>query len=362
MRTWIPAKPWTWLRVLLLALLLAGLQGNAAGGCGDRDKACLLAAFNQHPARALATWEAALRKPLVERIGAASASLVNYVSLDNLINAYPERPRATALDPELLRDAKAAFGEIPPSIQALFQERLAGIFFLEDLGSTGYTEYIRNSAGERVASFVILDAGVLKPFSANAWASWKENTPFKPESGYALKALIENPGQDNRKNAIQYILLHELGHVFSVGRDFHAPWDLPQKPAPQGTYPFLDLSWAAASEADKVASRFDDVFPQRKNVVYYGRAKLDGAQMVQTYSNLEATNFPTLYATTRPGDDFAEAFASYVHVVLLGRPWRITIERDGQLAKVIESCWSQARCAQKRRMLEQLLAPAGKGK
>ena len=362
MKAWNPAKPWAWMLALPAALLLGGTLGHAAAGCDDLDKACLQSAFDRHPVRALASWKAALARPLVDRIGNATADLIDYVRLDNLINAYPERPRATEVNPELLRDTKAALAEIAPDIQALFKGRLAGIFFLENLGSTGYTEYIRNRAGQRVAAFVILDAGVLKPFNANAWASWKENTPFKPGSGYVLKALIEDPSHDNRKNAIQYILLHELGHVLSVGRNIHPPWDLPQRPAPKGTYPFLDLSWTAVPGTDALTSRFDDAFPQRKDVVYYWGAKLDGAQMVATYSNLEATNFPTLYAATRPGDDFAEAFASYVHVVRLGRPWRITIERDGQAAKVIESCWNQARCAHKRRLLESLLAAAGKSR
>ncbi len=344
----------------MLALLFPGGQGQAAQRCGERDKACIEANFNSHQVRALTTWKAEFAKPLADRIGAASADLIEFVTLDNLVNGYPERPLATAVDPELMRDAKAAFNEIPQAVRNLFNRRLAGIYFLENLGSTGYTEYIDNRAGEHVAAFIVLDAGVLKKFTANTWASWKENTPFKPGSEYSLKALIEEPANDNRKNAIQYILLHELGHVLSVGGRFHPPWGQPHKPEPKGRYPYLDLSWTMAPGAGGATSRYDGKFPQRKDVVYYSQARLDSSQMIATYTNLQATNFPTLYAATRPGDDFAEAFASYVHVELLGRPWKITIERDGKIAKVIETCWAQSRCERKRRMLEQLLLPAAK--
>jgi len=77
--------------------------------------------------------------------------------------------------------------------------------------------------------------------------------------------------------------------------------------------------------------------------------------MVPTYDNLEKTNFPSLYAATQPGDDFAEAFASYVHVVLQRRPWQILIYQDGALRKEFGACWDEPRCAAKRALLEQLL-------
>ncbi|MBC7469468.1 MAG: hypothetical protein H7322_09100 [Ramlibacter sp.] len=77
--------------------------------------------------------------------------------------------------------------------------------------------------------------------------------------------------------------------------------------------------------------------------------------MVPTYASLEETNFPSLYAATAPGDDFAEAFASYVHVVLLRRPWEIALSQGGKVVKVVRSCWDQPRCAAKRAVMEQLL-------
>ena len=91
-----------------------------------------------------------------------------------------------------------------------------------------------------------------------------------------------------------------------------------------------------------MTSRYALGFPQRKAVVYCVSAKLDDSEMPVTYSNLEATNFAALYAITGPGDDFAEAFASDVHGVRLGRPWRVTIERNRKVAKVIDVLESTA--------------------
>ena len=77
--------------------------------------------------------------------------------------------------------------------------------------------------------------------------------------------------------------------------------------------------------------------------------------MVPTYANLRQTNFPSLYAATSPGDDFAESFASYVHVVLMGRSWQITITRNDKVVELLSACRGEPRCAEKQAILERIL-------
>ena len=85
------------------------------------------------------------------------------------------------------------------------------------------------------------------------------------------------------------------------------------------------------------------------------QAQLGATDMVPVYERLARTNFPTLYAATSPGDDFAESFVSYVHTVLMKRPREITIRHDGKVAKTYRTCWEEARCAAKCKILEDLL-------
>ncbi len=54
-------------------------------------------------------------------------------------------------------------------------------------------------------------------------------------------------------------------------------------------------------------------------------------------------------------DDFAEAFASYVHSVTMKRPFLIRIHHNGKQVKSFDACWSLPRCADKRQLIEQLL-------
>jgi hypothetical protein len=352
-----------WLTALLLVSLSFGVSAARKSprlACAYSDKECAQKALDHHVITRIAFWEKSLAKPLEQRIGAAPREIVEYLNYDNIANGYPERPRAAALSADFLRDVRSAFAEIPPGVKRLLATKLAGIVFVENLGGSGYTDWIFNTDENAVAGYIVLDASVLQKRNANAWATWKENTPFKAHAGYRLTAQIETPGQNNRKNAIQYILLHELGHVLPIAENFHPFWGIPPKDVPPAeNYPFFALSWAVDRPNNQYVTLFDASFPQRRDIVYYFGAKLAADQMVATYDSLERTNFVTLYSATKPGDDFAEAFASYVHTVLMRKPWEIRIYANGKLAKVYGPCWSEARCAGKRKILERFLGVAG---
>ncbi|MBK6981896.1 MAG: hypothetical protein IPH30_10630 [Betaproteobacteria bacterium] len=331
-------------------------QDTPAAGCAEGDKACVRKALKAHPARKAAFWRETLARPVGERIGPAPPELIDFLRLDNLANGYPEKPAASRLTNDFLADVQGAIADLPPAVRRLLDETFAGVWFVDDLGGTGYTDLFVDEADRPLGGFVVLDAAVLRKFTANAWASWKESTPFRPQQGWKLEARIERAGEDDRRGAIRYILLHELGHVLSIARDLHPRWDREPKDVPQGArFPFFALSWTVDRKANRYASPFDGQFSMRRSVVYYLGAKLDAAVMPRVYARLEKTNFPTLYAATSPGDDFAESFASYVHVVLLERPWEITIRRDGRVVHTTRTCWKEARCAAKRRLLERLL-------
>lgn len=376
------------LTAFLASCLVVGAQAQSPAElpCAEGDAKCAREAALRSPVRKKSYWSDALAKPVEQRIGAAPAELVTFLNLDNMADGIGNRPHApspadfvspapTILPPKLqkageeikkmmassifdhlMADTKAALADLPPEIRVLFDKKLAGIYFVYDLGGTGYTDYAKGGWFSRDAGFIVLDTKELRQRSANEWATWKENTPFKDDPAFRLEARIETDANDNRKNAIQYILLHELGHVLSIGEDVHPRWDLPPNDdASLDAYPFANLSWQIDAANNQYASRFDAAFPTRKDVVYYFGAKLDGSAMVAAYDQLLKTNFPTLYATTRPGDDFAESFASYVHTVIMKRPWEIRILQDGKPVRVIGSCWEEKRCAEKRKVLESFL-------
>jgi hypothetical protein len=334
----------SWIVALFAALLCTGAFADDA--------------LRAHAVHRMDTWNQVLARPLVERVEAAPPVLVDYLNRDNAANGYRERPRATRASPSFIAEVKAALADLPPEINLLFVDKLAGIFLVDNLGGTGYTDVVNDASGQPVMGFIVLDAGVLAGRTANDWATWREATPFTPEIGWILRARIEDDAHDSRRNAIQYILLHELGHVLSIGGILHPPWTVrPKDAGPTDGYTFFNLSWRVDPEADRYVSLYDEAFPLRRDIGYYFGAKLRASQMVDVYAQLAKTNFPALYAATGPGDDFAESFANYVHVVMMKRPWEITIVHGGEPPLHVRACWNDPRCADKRRAIEQALQP-----
>jgi hypothetical protein len=359
---WICFGIFILLPLLLIALApaaapwLAAAMGKPYIPCRERDKACAARAISSHAVKRLDYWESALAKPLEERIGAAPAELVAYMALDNLQRGIRNRPRMAVPAPDFTRDVRQALAELPPQVRAPLAAKLAGLYFIEDIGGTGFTDQIVDASAKAVAGFVVLDPSALSR-TANSWATWKENMPFRAAPGIRLEALIESETHNDRKNAIQYILLHELGHIFAIGSAVHPSWVAPpDEVRSTAEYPFFALTWTHSPDRRGYISVFDDSFPQRKNVAYYyASARLEAGQMLDVYAALERTNFATLYAVTNPFDDFAEAFASYVHGELMGKPWEIRLYRDEKLAKSYRPCWGQPRCRPKEAILEKLL-------
>lgn len=337
----------------------AAAQPAAVAECakpGSDGRECLLAAMRAHPAKGAAFWKAVQARPMDERLGPAPPELVDYLHLDNAANGFPEKPRASRPSAEFMADMRGAIADLPPAVRRAFDSTFAGVWLVDDLGGTGFTDLFVDAADRPAGGYIVLDAAVLGKFTANDWATWKENTPFKPGGGWTLEARIEDPAGNDRRGAIRYILLHELGHVLSINRDVHPRWDMPARDVPESArHPFFDLSWTIDRREGLYASRFDADFPARRSIVYYLGAKLAAADMAPAYDALRKTNFPTLYAATSPGDDFAESFVSYVHTVLLKRPWEITVRKDGKVAATYRNCWEEPRCAAKRRILESLL-------
>ena len=345
------------LAVLFLAWAVpAQAQPTPAASCPVTDKPCLMKAMKAHPVRTSGFWKPALGRPIAERLGPAPVALVEYLQMDNHFNGFVEKPRPSRLADDFLADVRGAIADLPPAVRRAIDDTFAGFWFVDDLGGTGFTDTFIDAAGKPVGAYIVLDAAVLGKFTANAWATWKENTPFKSAEGWKLEARIEEAAGDNRRGAIRYILLHELGHVLSINRDIHPRWDRPPNEVPEGArFPFFDLSWTIDRKQNRYVSKFDGDFPRRSAIVYYRQPQLAATDMVPAYERLAKTNFPTLYAATSPGDDFAESFVSYVHTVLMKRPWEITLRKDGKVAATYRTCWEEARCAAKRKILEDLL-------
>ena len=301
-------------------------------------------------------WDHLYDLPLLERLGPAQPEIINHVTAVNLALNVAGRPCSTEVDAAFQDDVRAAMAAMPASVQALLDGVLLGVRYARQLGSSAISDIVVSVEGVILGVVVALDVEAFESRTANAWATWKENTPFAPEDGYKLSAQIAQPGDDNRQGALQYLLLHEFGHVLSAGRGLLHDWWLDaQSLRGADDYHYLPLAWRIDAEK-KVVPLADNEFALRGEIVYYHGARLAGSQMAHAYAQLEQTNFATLYAATSVHEDFAESFASYVHAVMLGKPQAIRIEKDGALLLQFDGYWAAPRSAAKRALLARLLA------
>lgn len=306
-----------------------------------------------------ALWSGLFDVPLLQRLGPAQPEVTDYVGMVNQALGVPQRPVPASVPDDFLLDVQGAIGELPAVVRGLLDEVLLGVYFTRQLGSSAITDIVVSDAGRILGVVVALDFEAFEHRTANEWASWKESTPFATGDDTAphfrLEARIEDAAGDNRKNALQYLLLHEFGHVLTALRGFIPDWWMaPQTLQDSSAYSYLPLAWRFDAERRIVPLPHND-FALRQQVVYYHGAQLGAADMEAVYRQLDSTCFATLYAAVNVYEDFAESFATYVHSVLLHKPAEIRIWRDGELLLQRDAYWTSPASAQKYAFLASFL-------
>jgi len=296
------------------------------------------------------------RHDVIDRHGAAPAELVHYVGMVNQALNVGAMPVAAEASADFLQDMQTAMRQIPATILQKLDGALLGVFFSTGLGSSAITDVIVNHDGQILGSVVMLDLDAFTDRTANEWATWKENTPFSSSEHLRLEVEIAD-GQDNtRANAMQFLLLHEFGHVLTAGQQFLPIWWLPPEAMKQTSdYDFLRLGWQI-NDDKRIVPKAEEDFAERTGVFYYDTQGLDDSAMLSAYRALQHTSFPSLYAATNAFDDFAETFATYVHSVMLGKPARVRIVSDDAVHLERYNFWASPRAAPKRQFMQQLLA------
>ena len=308
-----------------------------------------------HPVRQSDYWKGFETRPWADRLLPASPEFIDFLRKDNLLQGYPQRPRPVRVDENYKADIRAALESIPVALQALVSDKFVALMLADDLGGSGYMDSVLDADGRPVAAFLVLDPTVLDR-KANAWASWKDSTPFKADPAYQIQTHLEEPAGDTRRNALRYILLHELGHFVGMDPAVHTSWSHEPSAEALTKARFASLSWVF--ENGDYVSRFDTDFVLRPKIVFYGGddSKLPISDAEAILRALSKTDFPTPYAATSNADDFAESLANYVHVVMDRQPYWVEVSKNGEPLYRLESCWGTARCAAKEKYLSELLA------
>lgn len=315
------------------------------------DKEALQRELKAHEARSACSWAGFPGKELKDRIIPAPDIIIDYLRKDNQLQGYKERPQKPAIDPEFFTDIVNAVVELPTEVRDHIRKHVVAIFLVEALGGTAYGELLDDFDNNKLG-FVVLDVISLNR-KANTWATWRENSPFTVSGMYMIEAEIEQKHSDNRKAAIQYILLHEVGHLVGVAEGAHPNWF--ESGHPQ-QWPFTKLSWLTWEQGLKGKSKFDETFTNRNKITFYSfkDAPLSSKEIDETYAQWLKTDFVSLYAATNMYDDFAETYAMYVHVILQKKPWKIRIKKEAETIREITNPILDERCKNKKRYFDKM--------
>lgn len=331
----------------------AAVKGNSAGAEP--------ASSNREPRTAMIVtttpqqWAALQHRPLHQRILALPAEVRDFVHQVNQASGLDAQPLAVEPDAALRADLAEALGGMPAFLRDLVDPLLLGICLGRNIGSSGVTDIVVDQADGRILGCVVLlDVDAFAGHTANSWASWKENLPFEAAGGIALDVTIAHAGQDTRAGALQFLLLHEFGHVLTADAGFLPPW---WAKVPDAPFPFLDLSWEVAPLGGFLPRPGRD-FALRGSVDFYGNNKLPNDAILSAYAGLEGSDFPSLYGATNPYDDFAECFATWVHSEVMQKPFVLRVAIDGVPQATLDGFWASPRSSAKRTFMRRLFDAA----
>lgn len=292
--------------------------------------------------------------PLAQRVGLLPAEAVASLREDlefygGVSKVAPAHAAAYVVD-----DLRQAMAGLPESVKRLVRDRLIGVFLVDNLSTEGTGEHNLGLALEimglwrqHVGTIVLIDRDGTD-MSANRAMATMEYVPTGEYRGISVQSRLARRNNDDRRMTMQYVLLHELGHVIDYDRGITPDsFNYGERTRDCG---FTCLSWVRP-DRHRFSPRIGEAMRRAET------ASLDAyvKALPETFRLLSASNFPSLYATSMPAEDFAESFAQYVHSVVLGHPWELTLRDQGTIRERLGSCFLERRCPGKKSYFDRLL-------
>lgn len=293
--------------------------------------------------------------PIERRIHAAPPAVTALALRRNLGNGVAVEPRPGNIEHPVVPALYRMLADLSPGIRRLARNHLAAIYLLQGNFGSARVEAAWDQRGRPFGGCILLNLDAMAR-TANSWISWRENSAFRVDDRYGINVTLEPPETDSVENALRFVFLHELGHILGLAAGVHGFWAAPETWGLTARSPFTNMSWTM--DGSGFTSVWRRRFPLLTMPRFYRfeRAPLARSAAPLVYSALGETDWPSLYGSIDPYEDFAETFAIYIHTKLLGRPYRVDIHLGPTRIGEYRSCLETGRCAQKAAYIERLLA------
>ncbi len=300
---------------LLLAVLLVS--------CGPVAKPAFDFAVKQRPEKQLRSYAFDPASSLLSRVGAAPEFVLAYLKKMDQRDSYspylPDR-RELAMLAEYL-------AKLPPLHLRLMQERLVGIYFINDFQGSGLTDYVLGDRDE-LYTIMVLNPEAMK-HDMTWWMTYREGTIFAQNDRSA--GIVVQCG--TAYTGLLYALLHESTHVVDYVNNFtpYADEDMNLLGRVHPETAFVAGVWA---KFDRPEPRYDD--PKRKRITLYGMREgplLSLQDALPVYERLSGLPFASLYGWLSWSEDFAEYVTWHHYTRELGQPYTIEFRKNGVAVK-----------------------------
>ncbi len=293
--------------------------------------------------------------PLAERVRALPED-----ALPSLRDELSDRGKVSKIAPAggaeyMQEDLRTVLADLPPAVRHLITDQLIGVFLVENLGGNGEENQNVGLALEvsglwrqHVGTVIFIDRDETD-MKANQAMAGMEYVPDGEYRGVSVETRMARRDENDRRTTLRYVLLHELGHLIDYDQGI-TPWHF-RYGDDTSDCGFTCLSWITP-DRHRFSRRIDAALRTVRNGDYDAYVKA----LPQTFADLSKTNFPSFYAATLPEEDFAESFAQYVHSVMTGRPWTLTLRVDGTIKARLGSCFLDRRCPEKKAYFDRLLS------
>lgn len=326
------------------------------------------------PEQNWSTWKAIgqLEKPLEERlVDLAPGSSLLALSYMDLFFSFGKGvrqplPKAMPSDVSLRNDLHQAIETLPENVKKLLSPYLAAIIPITNVPVNGLAALVLDEQQIQRGGISYLNVDRLNK-KMNDWWTAKEFSTYATNANdrFALDAEIDpNPVHNTRVMAIQFILIHELGHILAYGINAFPRWDILPTTYNVGDYPYIDISWEQKNGMEVLNNAQMSAFGAFAGKLVYFKdsnslKKLTNSDLPGVFKSLQNSSFITPYSTIDPHEDFADFFALYILINTLKLKPSFTVkDSNGSILhkyKLYESIY-ESRFDSKRIFVENILS------
>lgn len=215
---------------------------------------------------------------------------------------------------------KTCLGLIPDLHKRVLNERLVGIYFINNFMGSGLCDWLVDEEG-KVYCYIAFNPEVFQS-DISGLITKKENTPFIPDKtniSVQINCGDKHPG-------FLYILLHESTHAvdYIMGiTPYTSPWFSKLKKKHPKTTPFIKDIW---KDYNHPLEKYD--FEMRTSLKYYGLfggPEINISDARALYSRLSKTPFASMAGSVNWAEDLAEFLTFYHLTEKLKTSYSITV-------------------------------------